>query len=234
MSTHPQIERLSEFADGGLDTSERRRVERHLAACAACRSELDALDSLRAAATALPDSIEPERDLWAGIAARMTPAEGELQLATRSATQPGAAASLWRYRYPLAAAAVLLVALGSFGTLVLVDRGESAPVAQQAPAAATAALDVRPVADVDFPGRQDYQFAIGALSAMLEQRADELDPATVETVERNLRIVDAAIREALTALAADPGNGELTRTVAETYRTKMQILTRAVELPAAT
>lgn len=229
--THPEIHTLNDLIDDELDAAARAAVERHLAGCAECRAEVAALRDVLNGAVTLPESIEPSRDLWPAIAAEYE--------ATRAATPLSVSAggertlqTLWRLRAPLAAAATVVLLLGSGGTYLLMRGAEPA-----APAVATTtspAVDpaVRTVAA--FPGEPDYERAIGELRAALAARSNDLDPQTVATVERNLRIVDTAIGEAQAALAADPGNGALTRTLSDTYRTKIQLLRRAVELPART
>jgi anti-sigma factor RsiW len=69
---HREIrELLDDYVDGALSWPDRRIVESHLAACAGCRADYDALVALTAATAALPRSIEPRRDLWPGIAERI-------------------------------------------------------------------------------------------------------------------------------------------------------------------
>lgn len=226
MSAHPDPGRLNEYVDGALAPSDSTALELHLAECGDCRSEVEALSSLLSRAATLERSIEPERDLWPAIAADIE-RQRTVELMP-GMERPGA--TLWRYRYPLAAAAALLVTLSSVGTLVLT---RDAPMEPQTAAAPQPAA-TQGAAPVSFAGQQDYHQAIGALQETLAERSAGLDPETVETVRRNLAIIDAAIRDARAALAADPGNGELTRTVAEAYKTKLQLLRRAVELPART
>lgn len=266
MNTHPDIERLSAYIDDELEPSTASELERHLAACDDCRGEIDALETLRADAARLETSIEPERELWPGIAAGIE-RERTVELApgrmAGAGDRPGAA--LWRYRYPLAAAAVLLVGFSSVGTLVLTRQGATRPGPVAVAPAPSGATDSPPadlaggvengratrpandrpagaartpangaVVPVGYAGHDEYQGAIEALEATLAQRADQLDPQTVETVRQNLEIIDAAIQDARAALDADPGNSGLSRTVTATYKTKLQLLRRAVELPATT
>jgi anti-sigma factor RsiW len=96
--------KLNEYVDGALAARDRASVEAHLAGCAACRAGVAELRSLSASATSLPKSIEPGRDLWPAIAARIRPR------------------AMWkvqpiRWRRALAAAAVLVVAFGIYRLL---------------------------------------------------------------------------------------------------------------------
>ena len=71
MSEHLSEERLNGYVDGALDESARAAVERHLAACAACRADVERLRALLADAKGLPRSIESPRDLWPAIQPRL-------------------------------------------------------------------------------------------------------------------------------------------------------------------
>ena len=62
---------LNEYVDGTLATGARALVETHLAQCAGCREAVAELRALVAGAAALPKSIEPGRDLWTPITARI-------------------------------------------------------------------------------------------------------------------------------------------------------------------
>lgn len=65
--------RLDEYLDATLPPPDRAEVASHLAGCATCRAELAAIAAIATAARALPRAIEPEEELWGGIAARLTP-----------------------------------------------------------------------------------------------------------------------------------------------------------------
>src|SRR5205823_14772053 len=62
---------LNEYVDGTLAAEARALVEAHLAGCAGCRAAVVELRALVASAADLPKRIEPARDLWTGIAARV-------------------------------------------------------------------------------------------------------------------------------------------------------------------
>lgn len=66
------LERLDDYADGELDTAIEREVAEHLESCAACRDELGALRALLAQAARLPKYVEPPRDLWPQLEARLS------------------------------------------------------------------------------------------------------------------------------------------------------------------
>jgi anti-sigma-K factor RskA len=100
----PEMEgTLNEYVDGTLDVHERAAADAHLADCAGCRAAVAELRRLVAASAALPKRIEPGRDLWATIEARL----GQR--------------AWWRERPfwagALAAAALLVIALGLYRLL---------------------------------------------------------------------------------------------------------------------
>ncbi|HEX4628704.1 MAG TPA: zf-HC2 domain-containing protein [Gemmatimonadales bacterium] len=96
----PEMEvRLNEYVDDTLAARERAAVEAHLAGCAACRAAVPELRRLIAGARALPRSVEPRRDLWEEIAARIV----------------GRQRTFWRGA--LAAAAMLTLVVGLYRLL---------------------------------------------------------------------------------------------------------------------
>ena len=117
-SAHPPFERLSDLADGALAGAAREAVERHLAACAACRADADALRRVLAAAGAAPRAVEPPPEVWAGVRARVATA--------RAARAAHVRRTWWRRPATLGAAAGLLAA-ASLTLLVLRDLPPAAP-----------------------------------------------------------------------------------------------------------
>ncbi|HEX6589198.1 MAG TPA: zf-HC2 domain-containing protein [Longimicrobiales bacterium] len=228
MTMHPGEARLNDWLDGELDAVAAADVAAHVDACASCRAEADALRRVLHAAGALGDSIEPRRDLWHDIDSHIDTA-GTFELGAWRARRRGA---LWAHRYELAAAATLLVMLASTGTFLLVRNATQAPVvaADERPLPET----MTPVSLVSVPGQADYAAAIRKLDALLREREANMDPQTAAVVRRNMAIIDQAIREAQAALAADPANGGLNQAVSAAYKTKINLLRRAVELPART
>lgn len=82
----------------------------------------------------------------------------------------------------------------------------------------------------------DSTFAaeIGVVEQVLRTRRSELDSATVEILERNLRLIDGAIRESRAALARDPGSAFLNEEVTGALNQKLELLRIAATLPART
>jgi len=212
--------RLDAWVDGTLPQAERETVEQHLERCERCREDERRLRELLAHASALPRSLAPGRDLWPGIAR---------EIERRKAwSWP----RLTTWQPLLAVAAAVLVALGAifFGqpavtpvhTVVVPSPGSGSP------------YELRPAAVSSDPGvaamERDYQDAATALIAALQERQGEIAPGTLESVERNLAIIDQALAEVHEALEQDPGRPELGRMLVSTHRKRVDVLRKMVKL----
>ncbi len=69
MQDHPD-DKLSDYLDGELNDDECAAIEAHVARCAQCRSELEAMRDLVESARRLGDH-PPPADLWSGISDRI-------------------------------------------------------------------------------------------------------------------------------------------------------------------
>jgi len=224
---HLTFDQICELADApsGATVSETWRA--HAAACAECGGQLAALAALRVETSRLPREVAPPPELWSGIRAELAP---RADVARPSRWD----ASRWRL-----AAAALLVAVSSSALTVLVLRGrertaESAVATRQAmPTPAAAAAPNRLPAQLA-SAEQGYARSVEALRRTLDERRDSLSSSTVETVERSLRIADAAIAEAREALERDPSNRLLAEIFASNYERKIDLLRRATELAPRT
>ncbi|RPJ60007.1 MAG: hypothetical protein EHM23_11965 [Acidobacteria bacterium] len=118
---------LDDFVTGRLVPAEKSEVERHLLTCRECRSYAVWIGDLDLKAAALPDTIEPSRDLWPDILSRISARPDRsahiIRLPGRSDTPalpaPKSAGSARRGSRPLpiAAAFFVLIALSSLLTL---------------------------------------------------------------------------------------------------------------------
>jgi hypothetical protein len=240
-------ELLSAWFEGDLGAAERRAVDEHLRGCLRCAKIVRDIEAIRSDAASLPP-MEPSRDLWAGIAARIeTPV---IDLPTRQAP-----AGQMRRTWQMAAAAVLLMALSSGVTYVLTTgdgqgvTGE--PVITAATTPDSVAVPVAPRATpkvvaprptsgsastvlVGDPGAAEivYDQEITRLRKILDERRSDLDPATVAAVERSLRAIDAAITDARTALASDGSSLFLNEQLNRALEKKLGVLRRVALMPA--
>ncbi|HYL56739.1 MAG TPA: zf-HC2 domain-containing protein [Gemmatimonadales bacterium] len=208
-------DRLSEYVDGELTLGERTALEAHLAACGKCRQTLEELRRVVARAQALDDR-PPAADLWPGIAEHI----GVVSLAARRGRRR------LSFTVPQLAAAAVVLTFLSVGSAWLALRNPRTvePVATTMPPMAPVGwtqLDPRTAASV------------AALEQTLARNRERLDTATVRVIEKNLGIIDRAIRDAQSALAADPANPYLNQHLAQETRRKLELLRQAATLASA-
>jgi hypothetical protein len=210
MSEAHWTDRLSEYMDGELDRAERAMADRHLAACSACAMVLAELQELVSATALLPE-VPPQRDLWPQISRRLAPRP------TLAGIDPTVIPFARRKRVVLSipqlvAAGLALMLLSAGGMWIATGRPASDPIL--------------PVAYEAYPDAflAAYDPAMAEVEAEYQRRREELDPETILVVERNLALIDLAIREARDALTADPSSGFLSGHLAETMRRRMSLL----------
>lgn len=173
------------------------------------------LDGLKAE---LPRRIEPARDLWPQIADRIS--RGKVVEGTFGRVSPR---PVWRQPTLLAAAAVALVVLTSAITTVVVFR--------QIPQ--SAGLTTPPGLVQDFAGIElEYVDAANEILRVVRAGDVQLSPATVAVLEKNLQVIDDAMRESREALARDPANSALREMVLASHRHKLDLLRRAAAVRA--
>lgn len=228
---HPDAHSLSELLDGDLPAFRAGEVERHLRDCPECSDLLDELAEVRRRARALPHR-EPERDLWPEIEETILRGEGKGAGVIRlhpdaPDTSPGPRRGL-HLSVPQAAAAGLALALfsGAVGAY-LNGPAPAGPGAEPGPAAEW----VQEVKRAE-PGLESSAREVVRLEELLARHRNELDPATVRTLEKNLALIDEAIRESIAALRDDPGNAFLRDHLARSVEAKESYLREATSLVA--
>jgi hypothetical protein len=183
-------------------------------------------ERLDAALQALPPGIEPGRDLWPGIAARLEQAP-----VTASRRLPA-----WLLQ---AAAAVVLVAGSSLFTARLLDgdraagkMAEVAPVAGSMPGAqgiATMPAAFGPAGRMD----PEYAAARRQLTSVLESRMARLPASTRAKLESNLAELRRAADEINAALAEQPGDPLLEELLLKTYQDELAVLANVNQLTSS-
>jgi hypothetical protein len=169
-------------------------------------------DSLDQALARLPREIEPGRDLWPAIEARLD-------------ARPGRRAGRWAWA--VAAGAVLVVA-SSLVTVSLVRR-EAPVVAQQAPSSG----DARVTAVAFGPGQSlgpAYDAARRDLARTLSARIDRLPPDARQKLERNLAEMRRASAEINAALELSPGDPLLEELLLNAYQDELAVLASVTQL----
>jgi Putative zinc-finger len=192
------LEHLDDWLDGALDPETAAQVEAHVASCEQdCRRIAEDAKFLRPLVAEWPREVDPPRDLWPEVRAAIAPARR------------------WQAPRALAAAAFLLVALGS---------GAAGYWLRDVPAARAPSIDV-----ARFESQVDT--ASAELAAAVEARRDELDPETYETVQRNLAIIDAAIEETRRALERDPDDRRAADALVAAHQQKIRLLRQVLWAP---
>jgi anti-sigma factor RsiW len=232
MSNHLREDRIQDYVDDLLCREERAEVEQHLIICAVCQAEVAAMRDLITDLQDVDHEVLPARDLLTGINARIDAA-----VAVSAAPHAGGFAfadrSLRSMRYPLAAAAVLLIAAtAALSTLLVQGTSQPSTVARRnAGPENVAVVSSRPgTAAVE----QHYRDATTELEQLLAAQRSQLAPETVRLVEENLRVIDAALAEARAALREDPNNAALNDLMRSAYEKKLDLLRHATHVRGET
>ena len=229
-------ESIHELIDGTLGAIRRAELERHVADCAECRSFLDDMEAIRAAADSL-DPMQPPDGVWMQIAGRLRQ-EGRVQAAP--APTPTRAP---RFAM-LAIAASLLLAVGvGIGLLVNQYRTPNAPTTNAAtapPAGQSNAANDIAVESVEAEfklAEQHYQNAIAKLeqAARLDQAAagqgdNVLDAQTAAMLQKNLQVIDQAIAESRAALRSEPLSASARDSLFDALKQKVALLQDTIAL----
>ena len=208
--------RLSEYIDGELDSTEQAALEAHLATCGRCYATLGELRQVVARAKSLEDT-PPATDLWTGIAREI-----------RREHAPPRRDRLVRRRFSLTVGQLLAASIA----LVLLSAGGMWLATRQQPVN-TAVTRPRPTITPVANWTSSTDGAIADLQAELIRNEKRLDTATVRIVRKNLAVIDRAIAEARMALRSDPGNAYLNLHLANTMRRKVELLRRVNDMAAA-
>lgn len=212
--------RIDDLLDGRLSSAEAREARGHLERCPGCAAELAEAAGLAARIAELPRTLEPERDLWPGVAARLDEAR--------------VARGRFGRRELAVAASILLAAAAVIGAY-LVGRQQaltaSAPTPTAAPAAGAIEAEAL-LASFDALGVLDYATTRRDLFEVLERRRDQLAPETFALVMANLELIEESMSRIAAALGADPGNALLQRQLVTAYRRQVDLLERAARLPS--
>lgn len=180
-------------------------------------------DKLLAKAAELPQEIEPARDLWPGIAARL----GEAPRAEDRRS----------FRWPMALAAGFAVAavsaLLTWGVVREQGATGDAVTAGTEPAAVLAdnpaPTDIVPVSYGPNSGLSATELAArDELVARFRESFTTLKPETRTAIVKNLAIMQTAANEIDAALAKDPASGMLKGMLFGTYKQELQLYSTVV------
>lgn len=240
---------LLDYFEGMLDVRARAEVDMHAATCLRCGSLIRDVNGIRVNAIAIAE-LTPSRNLWPEIESRIQPRVVPIGVARRAPVMA---------RWWVAAAAALIVSTA--GVTYLATSGSLSPRVASAPAQRAAgapdpgvaapaagasdpgvapdaivsrspALASRTAGTVPVPSDVQLGDEITRLHVVVSERRAQLDPATVKIVEDNLRLIDAAVRQARAALVRDPASGFLIDQLNSVLEKKVELLRTAAMLPS--
>ena len=217
MNCNESTDRFDDFLDGRLDAAEAEDLQAHIAGCPSCNGELASICELRDLAAALPRSLEPSRDLWPGIEARISETKVVRGRFGRRA---------------LLAAAATVVIVSSVVTAYFVGRSQAVVVTAESPAVVESGPSEVLLASFEGLGVDNYLDTRTELLDALEARKHELSAETMDVVMENLLLIDQAMDRIAEALGEDPENEFLMKQLAGAYRRQIDLLQRAVRMPA--
>ena len=205
-------DRLSEYLDEELTSSERAQIDAHLGSCSECATTLDELRAVKARAAALTP-VPPASDLWPGIEQRLEHRHGILPFRNQARRISFTIPQLVAAGLALMVLSGSAVWLSQFG-----GRSTSLPPVD--------ASNMMPVSLTD----PRYDEAVKDLEEALTVGRSQLDPETVKVLEANLQAIDRAIEQSRRALQQDPANVYLNSHLADARQRKLALLRRASAL----
>jgi hypothetical protein len=172
-------------------------------------------DPLLAKAAELPKDVEPSRDLWPGIAARLGEAPREMKGK--------------ELRWPMALAAGFLVASVSALLTWSLMRAPEPVVVAKTPAEQAPVAEIVPVSYGPNSGLTAQELmARDELVVRFREKFTTLRPETRDAIVKNLAIMQAAADEIDAALAKDPASGMLKGMLVGTYKQELQLYSTVV------
>jgi hypothetical protein len=203
------LEQLQDYLDEFLSESSRTQMETHLGDCSSCREELTAFQTIMRDASQLPLSMEPERDLWEGIAAQIE------SPASSNVTQfPSRSRVYLRHGLAIAASFIMVTGVAFFTLTKPTPPGPDLPEGD-------------PVAEAF---EEDYVAAKDVLLAALEERREELPEDILATVEENLSIIEDAMVDINRALVEHPDDPKLKQMLQSARQTDLDVLQVAIQM----
>lgn len=214
MNYDEALKYVDDYIDDLLDEEMRVAFASVLADSEPLQSEVEGLRRLKNEAKALPKHLEPERDLWAGIAEQIKQPKKIVSFSAFQRKLP----RLRMASYALAAAALLAVVLG-LGVMSNVQQ----PPQPEA---------VQPVAEGPklSPIEQEYATARIELQLALDGRKARISPEILATIEENLAVIEDAVVNINRALEYNPADPGLERMLHATLQSEMNLLQQAVSM----
>ena len=203
MNWHTDDTWVDEYVDGAMSADAVRLVEAHVATCASCRALVADLQALRTLAGHL-DTLVPPAFVWTRISAGLDAPSPRGSFAHRMFGRPAAA---------LAATLLIATALSWVGARLT----PPVPVATPVMAADVGSVPVQ-MAEAQFTD------AIAGLEQMTAAQQDALDPETMDVVQANLSVIDAAIDQSREVLRTEPDSQVAQASLFQALRSKVAVL----------
>ncbi len=188
---------LNDEIDGRLDAAAHAQVAAHLATCADCLAERNALASLVGSARELPGGIEPPHDLWPRIADRLEAPSALSGLAARSA---------WRARTAYLPQAAMAVAACLALVLLWPSRSPHEHAGDSPIPNDLVTLDTT------------YEHVRASLDKMLVAGCDRLSDPTCSDLKSSVQTLDESAAAAHDALSQAGGSPRETMLLINTYQ----------------
>ena len=236
---------LDDFVDGALSVAARTRAEGHLADCASCRLLHADLRRVRDVSRKLPRMAPPEH-LWASVQLRLDEEDRhEARGAAKEsiATERAPRRSWFAWAVPLAAAAVLVLAVTTAYVFMRPAATPVSPATRQAsaqpgtstPTATAAAHPVnnKLVEDVESELQQaitHYEKGMAGLEQVAKEGRSTLDPTVAAIVWKNLDVTDRAIAESRAGVRTQPTSETAQASLFSALRAKVDLLQETVAL----
>ncbi len=172
-------------------------------------------DELLRQVAALPATIEPSRDLWPAIQARLGE---EARHGAQPAPRPFLSAP-WA-----AAAGVGIAAVSVLFTWLVLRAPADGPLVARAPLVTDSSLQAVSYGPYSRLG-PEYLAVRAELSAEFQRRVAQLPPDTRAKVVQNLALIQQAATEIDAALARDPSSQLLNRLLLSTFQDELGLYT---------
>ncbi len=177
----------------------------------------------------LPQQIEPPRDGWRALEARLRELSGARREPAAAAPAPETPTCRRRVR-PLGVLATLVAAVLAG---IVLDRWMLQPAAPRRPSTAAYSAQPQRTLPVAFLSDPRYEREQMALLHSLDARLNALPPPTRRKLLQSLATLEQSAREIRSALGQQPGNALLQALLIDTYQDQMQLLSTAQEMGGA-
>ncbi len=208
-------ELIGELLEGTIGEKDRQTLEKHLESCPECRELLADFREIKTQAAALP-KLEPSSAVWPNVL------DGVRRDRRAKSVRAATTLSWWdrlfapgRPRYAFAAALALCLVVGG-AVLMRSSRKTDVPVfAGNGGEYAMAKLQEAEI---------HYRLAIRALSEAAAGQQTGLDAKTMDSLEKDLRTIDAVIASCRDAVRRDPKSVEARVYLLGAYKGKVELL----------